>query len=72
MESLPQKLPDSVKVGQEYIIEVVGEDIIEKQLYFVCLLCRESPENEKFAELEAHLASKEHQWKFLVSFEAFE
>lgn len=62
-----QQIPDSVQIGQEYIIKVVGEDFIEKQLYFVCLLCHpDNPKNEKFPELEDHLTNLSHQWKFLV------
>lgn len=57
----------SAKVGREYIIEVVGDDIINKKIYFVCLLCQsENRKKQLHPQLDAHFASQEHQWNFLV------
>lgn len=67
MESQPLE-QESVKIGREYIIEALGDDIINKKMFFVCLLCRrENPVKEMFPLLDAHLGSEGHQWKFLVS-----
>lgn len=64
-QSVDQEL---AKIGREYIIEALGDDIINKKIYFVCLLCNPmNPKKETFPLLDAHLGSEEHQWKFLVS-----
>lgn len=68
MESRDQ---EPVKIGQEYIIEVVGEDIINKKIYFVCLLCNLKNPQKIFTKLDEHLSSETHQWKFLVSARRF-
>lgn len=52
------------KIGCEYVVVAVGEEFVDKRLFFVCLLCTVT---KKYSTLRSHLSSMDHQLKFLVS-----
>lgn len=54
----------SGRVGNDYIVEAIGEEFLDKKLYFVCLLCGVTKEH---SALGTHLSSFDHQRRFLVN-----
>lgn len=53
----------SSRLGADHIIEIFGEDLLDKNLYFICLLCDKT---EKHSQLESHFVSTVHRLEFLV------
>lgn len=58
----------SRNIGLDYIIETTGEEFVDKNLYFVCLLCATT---EAHSTLQSHLVSLTHRMQFLVSICSF-
>lgn len=54
----------SRNIGIDYVVETTGEEFVDKNLYFVCLLCATT---EAHATLQSHLISPTHRMQFLVS-----
>lgn len=66
---IKEKLEEKSRIlGLDYVIETTGEEFVDKNLYFVCLLCAKT---EAHSALQSHLMSVTHRMQFLVSICSF-